>query len=234
MSSSHRRDNPTRSATESPSRNRNYRFKSYLEANTQERARFDSMQGHVPDKIAEVIASFREEKLTVHPHRPQAAGAAPAIAELPQLPRVRPRARAVAAPVVNRQRALWPWYLAALGVALALMIWLDARADIDQVPPSPVLTSESSDELSTPAGYDASAHSDAAAMGMSTGSIARPLPAAEPAPGPAIKQAQAPAAVKPLAVAQNKKPVAAKVRKNKDKEVAQHYSEDLTGLLQGQ
>lgn len=231
MSSSHRRENPSRSSTEASSRHRNYRFKSYLEANTQERARFDSMQGHVPDKIAEVIASFREEKLTVHPHRPQPAGAIPQLAEDTEVRRARPRARAVAmtTAVARRQRPAWHWYLAALGLALALMIWLDSSSELDRPPALPLAATESGSELTTTPGYDTSAHSDAAAM--STGSITR---AAEPAVVPTVKPAAkpSPAPIKIAAAPQYKKSAPAKVRKSKDE--VHHYSEDLTGLLQGQ
>lgn len=230
MSSSHRRENPSRSAAESAARHRNYRFKSYLEANTQERARFDSMQGHVPDKIAEVIASFREEKLTVHPHRPQAAGVLSDVAQESDRPRVRSRTRAVAvavAPAV-RPRPGWHWYLIVLGLALALMIWLDARSGSDQPALSlPVPTSGSTGELSTQPGYDTSAHSDAAAM--SHRPIARPPVAAKPA-----ESAVQPALTAPKSVAtpQRKKPASSGARQSKGE--ALHYSEDLTGLLQSQ
>lgn len=233
MSSSHRRENPSRSAAEPSSRHRNYRFKSYLEANTQERARFDSMQDHVPDKIAEVIASFREEKLTVHPHRPQVAGAAADVGQRVDMPRPRPRPRsvAVAPAVAGRRRPAWHWYLGALGLAFALMIWLDTRADVDRAPALPLVASNSGSELTTTPGYDTSTHVDAAAMsgGMSTGSItAAPASVVVPLERTAKP---APAPVRMAAAPQRKKPAPTKVRNTKDE--VHHYSEDLTGLLQG-
>lgn len=253
MSSTHRRDNPSRSAADvapSSSRNKNYRFKSYLEANTQERARFDAMQDHVPDKIAEVIASFREDKLVVQPSRPRPAEVMPepelALEVTPPVPVESPQTRIIASSRAHQPRVMWPYYVGALVVALGVMIWLDASAD-------------------APA-ESATATAAAPAAGPVTGSIAPAAPAvAAPvkpvaaAPAPAKTAASSSAAPstssapaksagksdkvgKPQAAA-GKSTKAAAARKpahkagkstsDGQKEDAHYYSEDLTGLLQG-
>lgn len=232
MSSTQRRDKPSRSSSEAASRHKSYRFKSYLEANTQERARFESMQGELPDKIAEVIASFREDKLVVQPSHRRTAEAELVVE--PVLQPARPRARAAqATPVVMpRSRVLWPWYVGAVLLALVAMIWMDTRADqaaqppltpLAQSPAAPVL--EPVAAMQAPAAdVETSAALPAQPARVSGALTAEPAPPAEP-----VKLA----AAEPNKIQKRSKPAARKKAAENTAAGAHHYSEDLTGLLQG-
>lgn len=233
MSSSHRRENPSRSAADSASasKQRNYRFKSYLEANTQERARFESMQDHVPDKIAEVIASFREEKLTVQPHRGPST-----IVDIPdrprKLPKPRPAIDAVALSPLKRRTQTWPWYTAVLVAALTAMIWIDMRSDVDQMPSlESSMVSASEDALTAKPGYEPvarAARSQSAVHQVSGSLVSRPL-----ATSSSMKMVETSAVAAPVKKVAPPPTRTARSRKTDNLAEAQHYSEDLTGLLQG-
>lgn len=230
-SSSHRRQNPSRSAAESTARHKNYRLKSYLEANTQERARFESMQDHVPDKIAEVMASFREDKLVVQPHHRRQPVAEIETEAAP--PVVRPRARpAVATPVMPRSRPLWPWYAGAMVLAVAAMIWVDVGSDV-AAPAADTAEVSVSPPVATPAVNTPAAH---------TGSIVAAPPATAAAPVVAQKPEKS-ASGKVVARSESRREVArasdrpaaqgSRTRAAPARDEIHHYSEDLTGLLQG-
>lgn len=246
MSSSHRRENPSRSAAEATSnssRHKSYRFKSYLEANTQERARFDAMQDHVPDKIAEVIASFREDKLTVQPHRrnhpevmpepERGFSVAPVLAPV-VAPAPAAAVRRVSTSTRQQPRVVWPWYVCGLVAALSLMIWFDASSDAPAV-----------EEVATVAGAPAPAPAVSGAIVPAAAPLSVDSNAAKPAPdkvsAPAAQLASASAkpvktSTKPRsAAASRQKPVRkAAARQSAGAQHEEHYySEDLTGLLQG-
>lgn len=243
MSSTSRREQ-SRSATpsSSSSRHKNYRFKSYLEANTQERARFDAMQDHVADKIAEVMASFREEKLVVHPHRtPPAEPITEAEVKADAQSRVEPKpaerpavaqavARPAPAPLYKAPRPMWPWYVGGLVAAMLVMVWFDVRSAMDTEAPTQqastgaVVSAAPSSEPVVPEPIDAAA---------AVVTLSEPVPAS---PGPVAARmepvrldAADTTAQKPRQQAPARKPPKPRGAPQTD-----HYSEDLTGLLQGQ
>lgn len=216
---SDRKDRPKRSSHASDSPGRTYRFKSYLDANTQELARFDAMQEHVPDKIEEVMASFREEKLTVHPQRSKQVAEETATANTPFF------STAKAEPAKKPPRSVWPWYAGVAGLALTIVVVLSVRGKDESVPVSPVAPAA---ELKT---AEPVTPSDSVDKSKATVAAEAPKKSAvvEPASNVGAAVIHKEVRTEPAA----KAPVAAPAKKKPKKPAAVHtYSEDLTDILQ--
>lgn len=216
---SNRKDRPRRSGHASDSPGRTYRFKSYLDANTQELARFDAMQEHVPDKIDEVMASFREEKLTVHPQRSKQVADEIATANTPFF------STAKSEPIKKKSLGVWPWYAGLAGLALALVIALNLGGKgAISTENAPVVTPVvKAAEPAVPSSVEQPKAPTTVDAPKSKAAHLETAPSAEPK---AIKKEVKVEQATPVVVA-------APVKKKTKKAAPVHkYSEDLTDLLQ--
>lgn len=218
---SSRKDRPKRSGHASDSPGRTYRFKSYLDANTQELARFDAMQEHVPDKIDEVMASFREEKLTVHPQRSKQVADEIATANTPFF------STAKAEPVKKKSRSVWPWYVGLASLALVLVLVLNA-GDKNETGLAPMAPASPAPELKVAERVIPPSSADKT---KTTAAVEEPKPqvAVEPASTVVAKAIKKEVKVEPA----SPEVVVAPVKKKPKKVAPVHtYSEDLTDILQ--
>ena len=220
---SNRKDRPKRSSHASDSPGRTYRFKSYLDANTQELARFDAMQEHVPDKIDEVMASFREEKLTVQPQRSKQVADEIASANTPFFSTAKPEHPK------KKSIGVWPWYAGFALVAVGIVVFLSSGKSTEG--PAVVAAPATPAAVIAPSVGNAG-QEDSAAAGL----VRQPVVAkVEAKPEPvAIKPAEA---VPVKAKKSESKPAvtesSAPAKKKPKKPAPVHtYSEDLTDILQ--
>lgn len=217
---SSRQDRPKRSAHASgETRDKRYRYKSYLDADTQEMARFDAMQEHVPDKIDEVMASFREEKLTVSPARRNVSEEI-ATANTPFFSTAK-----VTRPQ-KKNRLIWIWGAGLALLVLGGVLWMSSGSD-EPTPRSKRIAAPEKTNLVTPAE-------------TSSNAVVAPAPVREQAPVPSAKKESAvvtqPKPTKPIEVQASKtavaKPVEAPKKKPKKPAPVHKYSEDLSDILQ--
>lgn len=217
---SSRQDRPKRSAHASDeTRDKRYRYKSYLDADTQEMARFDAMQEHVPDKIDEVMASFREEKLTVSPAR-RSVSEEISTANTPFFSTAK-----VTRPQ-KKNRLIWIWFAGLTVLIFGGVLWMSSMPEEPKARSKQVAVPEKTNPA-TP-------------IAASSSAVVAPSPVTETPPAPlpkkeAVVVAQ-PKSTKPVAV-QVTKAVEAKsadVPKKKPKKPApvHKYSEDLSDILQ--
>jgi len=212
---SSRQDRPKRSAHASDeTRDKRYRYKSYLDADTQEMARFDTMQEHVPDKIDEVMASFREEKLTVSPARRNVTDEI-ATANTPFFSTAK-----VTRPQKNN-RLIWIWVAGLALLVLGGVLWMSSGSDESTPPPKQIAAPEKTNPV-TPAEPPSSSANAPAPV---TGATPKPSPKKE-----AVVVAP-PKATKPVEV-QASKPEEAPKKKPKKAAPVHKYSEDLSDILQ--
>ena len=204
---------------------RRYRFKSYLEANTVEQERFDAMRHSLPTKIDEVMASFREDKLTVHQHDTISGVDDDA----------QPK---------RRRLQWWPWAMGGVLLLSIAVVWLNeghgdhaatsgdevtaatsSPAPAVQLPiKSPVLAAQPLPAVSLkPVASHPVLSVDKRQLAMLTAPAHKPAIAAHPV---ALLTGQSETHVKPLPVKHHKAVAKAAPAAQPD-----HYSEDLSDLL---
>lgn len=212
---SSRQDRPKRSAHASDeARDKRYRYKSYLDADTQEMARFDAMQEHVPDKIDEVMASFREEKLTVSPARRNVSDEI-ATANTPFFSTAK-----VTRPQ-KKNRLIWIWLAGLVVLILGGVLWMSLRSDEPKARPKLVTAPEKTNPV-TPSEVSSPAV-------VAPASVTAPPPAELPKKEAVVVVQPKPS--KPVEV-QASKTVETPKKKPKKAAPVHKYSEDLSDILQ--
>ena len=225
--SSSSRERPRRSDGDATHKRKRYRFKSYLDADTQARNQFDMMRGAVANKIDEVAASFRDHKLEVHP-RPHYTAVHP-----------HEEARETNTYGQRRQRRpLWPW---ALGLLISGVLgFLLLTPGADHTPP-PVNVSNESVPATEPAASSPAQPPVVSSMPLTSAPVkthTTPVAPVSESPMPPKPAVTAPAPKKPVVASKpvSKSPAPAKRTKTEPRAEpretpraapVERYTEDL-------